>query len=397
LTYFPSGIALGILSVLAPLYLVEELGGSLLDLGLMTSASTIILIPASIYFGRLPDRYGRSKPFILASYLVAGIVLFLMSTTRNVFAFQMLYVLMNLANSLRGPSISILIAESYERTVWGKTMARRNFMESLAQALGLGICTFTTGFLSYGTLLSMTPPLVFASLLIAFFAIRDPPIHIERFLARVENPVEDLETLSFHMTSRGGISKPRHGSLRWGEAPKMSLFGVGMTLFTLAASNAFTSLPIYMRNKANFSPSEVFGIFFIRSLVSTFSYLIVSSIVGKSGGGAVKTATTARAILVILFSVIPVIAKPFSILLALVLLSLIAFSWSLYSLGTDVVTVQYAASGRLGVYDAMASLGSSAGGFIGGAMPEIIGFGPLFVISSLLFLSALFSFITSRV
>jgi predicted MFS family arabinose efflux permease len=395
--FFPSGVAFGMLSVLVPLYLVQELGGSLFDLGVMASASTLVLMPASIYIGKLPDSYGRSKPFILASYMMVGIVLFLMSITRSVIGFQILYVLMNLANYLTGPSTSILIAESYERSSWGRTMAKRNFTDGLAQAIGLGICTITVGPLGYGKLLSITSYLVFASLLIALLVIRDPPIHIERFLGRIENPVEDLETLSFNVTSRGGISKSRHGSLRLGETPKMSLFGIGMTLFAFAASNAFTSFPIYLTSRAGFTSSMVFGIFFIRSLVGTFSYLAVSSLVTRGGGLAVKAATTARVVLILSLAVIPILPTPYSILLALVLLSSVSFSWSLYALGTEVVTVQYAGSGGLGVYDAMANLGSSAGGFLGCAMPAIIGFEPLFIASSLLFLSALISFVTSHV
>jgi len=363
----------------------------------MTSAATVILIPASLYLGRLPDRYGKSKPFILASRLIAGIVLLLMSTTRSVLGFQVLYAALNLANYAAGPSTSILIAESYERSSWERAMARRNFVDGLAQALGLGICTFIVGSLGYKTLLSTTPLLVFASLLIALLAIWDPPIHIERFLVRVESPVEDLETLSFHMTSRGGISKPRYGSSRWGEEPRMGLFGIGMTLFALAASNAFTSLPIYLKDKAMFPSSVVFGIFFVRSLVSTFSYLLISPLVKEGGGGAVKTGTTTRVVLVTLLLMIPALSKPFSILLALVLLSAVEFSWSLYSLGTEVIRVQNAGSGGLGVYDALHNVGSSAGGFIGGAVPALIGFEPVFVVSSLLFVSALISFFASRV
>jgi len=397
LAYFPSGVAFGILSVLVPFYLIEELGGSLLDLGVMTSVATIILIPASIYLGRLPDRYGRSKPFILASYLIAGIVLLLMSRTRNVLSFQALYISLNLANYLAGPSTSILIAESYERSVWGRAMARQKFMEGLSQALGLGICTFTAGSLGYRTLLSTTPPLVLASFLIALLAIRDPPIHVERFLARIESPVEDLESLSFHITSGGGVTRPRYGSLHWGEEPRMELFGIGTTLFTLAASNAFTSLPIYLKDKAMFPSAVVFGIFFVRSLVSTFSYLLIGPLVKEGGGGAVKAGTTARVVLVALLLMIPALSRPFSILLALVLLSTVAFSWSLYSLGTEVIRVQNAGSGGLGVYDALENVGSSAGGFIGGAVPALIGFEPVFMVSSLLFIFALISFFASRV
>ena len=397
LAYFPSGVAFSILGVLIPLYLIEELQGSLLDLGVMTCAATLALIPASVYLGRLPDRYSRSKPFILTSYLSAGLILVLMSRTRSVPLFQVLYVAMNIVNYLAGPSTSILIAESYERKKWGKVMARRSFTDGLAQALGLGVCTLTANSLGYSTLLSLTPPLVFLSLIIAFLTIHDPPIYVERFLGRVERPVEDLETLSYHMTSRGGVTRPRYGSLSLAGEPRMSMFGVGMALFTFAASNAFTSLPIYLKSKAGFSSSLVFGIFFARSLVGTFSYLVISSFAREGGGSAVKISAAGRAILILLLSLIPTLVMPFSAILTIALLSAIASCYSLYSLGCEVVTVQNAGSSGLGVYDALSNIGSSAGGFIGGAMPLLIGFPPLFALSSILFLTATLSFISSRV
>lgn len=397
LTYFPSGVAFGILSVLIPLYIVDEIGGSLLDLGVMTSVTTLILIPTSIYLGKFPDKYRRSKPFIIISYLTVGITLFLMSRTGNIIVFQILYVLMNLANYITGPATSILIAESYEKSSWGQAMSKRNFLEGLAQAIGLGICTITTGYISYKSILTITPYLVFLSMLIAFLTIRDPPIHIERFLSRVESPIEDLEALSFRVNSRGGLSKSRFSSLRLGKTPNMSLFGIGMVLFAFAASNALTSLPIYLTKQVGFSSQLVFGLFFIRSLIGTFSYLAINSFVLKGGGLAIKAATITRVVIISLLSIIPILPIPFSILLSFVLLSTISFSWSLYSLGTEVITVQYAGTHSLGVYDALASLGNSAGGFIGGAVPLMIGFQPLFIISSIIFSFAFLSFITSQI
>jgi len=100
--------------------------------------------------------------------------------------------------------------------------------------------------------------------------------------------------------------------------------------------------------------------------------------------------------LILSLSLIPVLAMPASALLALIVLPIVAFSWSLYSLGTEVITVQYSGSGSLGVYAAMASLGSSVGGFLGGALPFVIGFELLFIISSLVFAASLMAFIGSR-
>jgi predicted MFS family arabinose efflux permease len=198
------------------------------------------------------------------------------------------------------------------------------------------------------------------------------------------------------MTSRGGISNSHFGSIRLGEVPKMNLFGIGMILFAFAASNALTSLPIFLTRQAKFSSSLVFGVFFVRSLAGTLGYLAISPFVARGGGLAVKVATITRAVLILLLSAIPVLAIPFSVILSLILLSAISLSWSLYALGIDVVTVQHAGASGLGVYDALASLGSSAGGIVGGAVPAIIGFEPLFVMSSVIFIAALASFVASH-
>ena len=362
----------------------------------MSSAAVIILIPASMYLGKFPDRYQQSKPFILVSYLATGIILFLMSTTRSVFLFQVFFVLMNLTNYIAGPATSILIAESYERSSWGKAMGRQRFVEGFAQATGLGICTFTANTLGYSSLLSVTPYLVFVSFLMALVAIRDPPFYIERFLSRLETPTADVESLSFQFNSRGGISKSRFSSSHLGETPKMGFFGIGMILFAFAASNAFTSLPIFLTQKAGFSASLVFGVFFAKSLAETFSHLFNSRFVTKSGGMAIRGAAMIRIILVLSLSLIPILAMPGSVLLSYIILPMVAYSWSLYSLGTDVITVQYAGSGGLGLFDAVASIGSSMGGFLGGALPFIIGFEPLFIVSSFVFGAALLAFISSR-
>src|SRR4030067_1821518 len=115
-TYLPNGIAQGILGTLIPLYLGQELGSSLIDLGTMAFTASALLIPTSIYLGSLPDRHKASKPFILASLLGVSIILYFMSAASSVVIFQLLYVTMELVGYLKGPSTSILIAESYNRS-----------------------------------------------------------------------------------------------------------------------------------------------------------------------------------------------------------------------------------------------------------------------------------------
>ncbi len=389
LTYIPYNVAFGILSTLLPLYLVDELKSSLTELGMMTSIATAASIPASIYLGRLPDRYSRSKPFIMMSLFGVALVLFLMPLTRSVTVFQILYVIMTLANYPSGPSTNILIAESFERSQWGKALARQSFIEGLSQALGLAICSLSINQLGYATLLRMTSPLVFVSFVLALVAIRDPPLYVERFLGRFERPIADVETLSFDFGSRGTLA-PSRRARRFGGEPRMALFGFGTIFFAFAASNAFVPLPIYLRE--SLAASTVFAIFLVRSIFGTVSYLLVGKAVG-SGIAAVKLATTMRIVLVLLIPVTLVLPAPVSFIAVAAILSLVAFSWSLYSLGGDVIKVTNAKPGSLGIYDALTSVGSATGSMVGSTIPLLFGYGSSYAVSSGVFAVSLLLFV----
>ena len=389
LTFIPYNVAFGILSTLLPLYLVEELRSSLTDLGMMTCIATAASIPASVYLGRFPDRYSRSKPFIIVSLLGVAVVLLLMPLTRSVAIFELLYVVMNLANYLSGPSTSVLVAESFERSQWGRALARQSFAEGMAQAIGLAICSLGVGQLGYVALLRITGPLVFASFILALVAIRDPPLYVERFLGRFERPITDVEILSFNFESGGTITPSRRIG-QFNREPKMALFGFGTVFFAFAASNAFVPLTIYLRE--SLAASTVFVVFFVRSLCGTVSYLIVGKAVG-SGTAMVKLATAMRIVLVLLIPVVLMLPPPLSYIAVSALLSIVAFSWSLYSLGGDVVKVSNAKPGSLGVYDALANVGSALGSFVGSWIPLLFGFGTLYALSSGIFALSLLLFI----
>jgi MFS family permease len=68
-------MAFGLLSVFLPLY-VLSIGGSLLDVGLLTSLSILASVPADLFWGRVSDRVRRYKPFIALSFISLAVVLY---------------------------------------------------------------------------------------------------------------------------------------------------------------------------------------------------------------------------------------------------------------------------------------------------------------------------------
>ncbi len=397
LTYLPNGIAQGILGTLIPLYFVQGLGAGLVDLGAMAFAASALLIPASIYFGSLPDRNRASKPYILISFLAASVILYAMTMTTSILLFQILYIALEFASYIRGPSTSVLIAETFEKKKRGAVIAREGFIEGVGVVVGLGLCTLFVNSIGYANLLLVACPLTLASFLIALFTLRDSPLYIERSLDRFEGMVDRMEDFSIHLAGDGSMRPDLGGDWRFSRIANMRLFAVGRAVFAFAASNAFTTLSIFLLSRASFTSSTIFLIFLVRSVFGSVSYLFIDRLFGSNGGLSVKLGTIMRVVLVLLFPVTLLLPSPFSIIFAALLLSLIAISWSIYSVGYGLVTMLYAQPGSLGVYDALASVGGALGNYSGGLIPTLFGFETLFILSGVLFLVALILFYLSRI
>ena len=392
--YFPHSVAFSILSVLVPLYLVDSLGGSLFDLGVMTAAAALFVIPASILFGKLPGRFGRAKPFILASFLSTGLLTLLLSEAKTIPLFQALFVLMTVADSMRITPTNLFIAEFHPRKSWGRAFARYHFVLGAASATGLAACSLFITSVGYKTMLWTCGPLVLASSLIALLLVDDPPLYVERWLSRLERPIDEVTSLSYQLDAQGHLLGGVRAMPRLGGRLSVVHAGLGFTMFSFAANCAFTSLPVYLTKKASMSSQTVFTIFLIRSIVGTVSYIIAGKWVsGRSGEAAVKSATGLRVLLALLLPAIAVIPTPTSPLVAAIILSSFSFSFALFAIGRSMVVMEYASEGSLGAYEALDGLGSMVGGLLGGIIPAVYDFNILFLTCSALFASALLLFI----
>jgi len=88
-------MAFGLLSVFIPLYVVTPaVGGSLLDLGIMTSVALFLAIPASFFWGYICDRTRQYKLYILLSFISVTIILYLFTLATNILMFTILYAVM---------------------------------------------------------------------------------------------------------------------------------------------------------------------------------------------------------------------------------------------------------------------------------------------------------------
>ncbi|MFQ6074720.1 MAG: MFS transporter [Candidatus Bathyarchaeia archaeon] len=388
--YLSHSVASSIMSVLIPLYLFDFLGGSLFDLGVMIALATLLRVPVSILGVQLPERFGKLKPFMMISFLSSGLMLFLLAGTRDILLFQIFYILLSPLDSVHPASKSVLVAESYQRKGWEAALARYNFMEGAASALGLALCGAFIAGVGYPGMLKICGLLILTSLLLTPIFVRDPPLYVERWLARIERPVDEANTLSHYMGFSGLQSRIRRVH---SEKPRMGHFCFGHMAFSFAASCAFTSLPIYLYKMALIPTSKVFTVFLSRSISGALSYPIVGRLIGGGGDkGAVKAGAGLRIFLSLFTPSIALVSLSLSPLISIIILSLAAFSRALYSVGSNTLVLEYASEDTQGIYMALGGLGAAIGGFFGGIIASVYGFDSMFMASAIIFILAFLLF-----
>ena len=119
LGFFFHEIAFGLLSVFIPLYVVSpQIGGSLVDLGIITSVALFSAISTSFFWGYICDRTRRFKLYVLLSFISASVLLYFFTFATNVLTFIILYAVMSVLHVAHEAPKNVLIAEHYSRRDW---------------------------------------------------------------------------------------------------------------------------------------------------------------------------------------------------------------------------------------------------------------------------------------
>lgn len=130
-----------------------SVGGSLVDVSVMSAAALFLAIPFSFFWGYISDKTRRYKRYILLSFLASTILLYLFTLTTNVALLILLYVVMSILHIAHEAPKNVLIAELYSHQEWEGTLA---FYESLTEVgwligLLLGFLSSAFGFVAANT------------------------------------------------------------------------------------------------------------------------------------------------------------------------------------------------------------------------------------------------------
>jgi MFS family permease len=381
-------MAFGLLSVFLPLYVIA-MGGSLVDIGIMSATALFLVIPASFYWGYICDKTRRYKRYILISFLASTVFLYLFTLTTNVGLVIILYAVMSILHIAHEPPKNVLIAELYSREEWTKTFARYEGFTEVGWLIGLLL-----GFLmSYYRLAATSTLLLCCSLnLVAFIIsvilVTDPLLVFERSLVRIEGTID--------FTFKGVViaSKLLDGLSLNERLKKENLhaFFGGLVLFSIATSILFTPLPIFFSQELALQTSVVFTIYALNSGGGVVGYFLAS----RRSTRVTEESNIRRTVLfrsMLAFLLVAATQKlTYSAVLATIILILMSLAYALFLVYTLSLSMELIPPGKAGMFNVLLGIGGASGSFIGPFLAQTFGFTCVFLTAGIIFLLAYIAF-----
>jgi len=392
LGFFFHETGFGLLSIFLPLYIVSNVvGGSLVDIGIMSAAALLAAIPFSFFWGYVCDKTRRYKRYILLSFLASTIILYFFTLTTSISLLIALYIVLSIFHVAHEAPKNVLIAELYSREEWERKYA---FYEGLTETgwligLLLGFLTSTCGFGAVNTLL-LCGVLNLIAFFISLVLVADPLLVFERGLVSIEKRV-DFASRGVFLASRMFDGFSSNERLR---RENVTAFCGGLILFSLATSILFTPMPIFISNitaSAGLPESLVFAIFVLNSGGAVAGYFLAGSRSNPQTGKA-NISRTAMFRGLLAFLLIAVIQIPlFNVSLATAVLILMGFAYAMFLVYTLSLSMELIPSGKAGMFNVLIGIGGAFGSFIGPFIAQAFGasgFIYVFVTAGVLFLLA---------
>ena len=379
-------MAFGLLSVFIPLYVVSSaIGGSLVDIGIMTAIALLAAVPASFFWGYICDRTRRYKLYILLSFISATILLYLFTLASNIVTFIVLYAIMSMLHVAHEAPKNVLIAEHYSHEEWGRSYAFYEGLTEIGWLVGLLLGLFaSTIALSSGDTLLLCAGLNLVAFVLSIFLVTDPLLIFERRLVSIEKKIDS--------TYRGvnAASKLLDGlSIREKfKNESFFAFGLALVLFSLASSLFFTPLPIFFSQELAFPTSMIFMIYMLSSGGAVAGYFMAGrSAMSPNAKTYMRRIVLFRSALV--FALVAIVNFVFfTTFLSSVILVLLGFAYAFYHILMLSLSMELIPSGRTGLFDVLVGLGAAVGSFFGPLLAEMLGFLPQFLVASAIFFLA---------
>ena len=125
--------------IFIPLFVIINLKGSLMDVGLIAGVSGVALIPSVMFFGSLADRFSKCKIFIAFSFAGMGISFLLTANVVDINGLLIVNTLRTIFYAASLPTRQILIVESESMSGWEGGIAKIEFLTGAGESIGIAV------------------------------------------------------------------------------------------------------------------------------------------------------------------------------------------------------------------------------------------------------------------
>ncbi|MGD2072783.1 MAG: MFS transporter [Candidatus Thorarchaeota archaeon] len=370
-SFIPFKLAVGCSSTLIPLFIIS-LGGTAMEISLISSAYSLASMVFLIIWGKLSDTAQKRKPFIIIGFGGTALSFFLFSQTYTLSDTLFYHVLAAIFTAATIPVSSVFLLRSARKAYWDQAIGEFNRISGYAWAFGMLLGT--------GLLIVFEIQILFIILgVIALFSVvlfqkmvTEKPIYINRdnIVSFSNTIVEKLRLMPIYI-----IHFPRFIAF---ESRKLKHFYLASFLIFVSSGLLFTPFVYFLTGKGG-SSWFIFFISFLNALISAYYYSRTASQVALFGGYSILQKGLAyREVCIGILVISSLLSGSSALLLATLCFCVLGYTWAQITIASNSVISRLSVRGKegeiMGMYNFMISLGLIIGNVLSGLIVDILGF-----------------------
>ncbi len=168
---------------MVPLYILF-LGGNVVQVALDTTLYNAVLIPSSILWGRLTDRWARRRLFFVITGAGCTVIFVAMFLLPNLTDLGLLYGALGFVVSANAVATNLLVMETSEKKNWISSYSNLSLVANLGSILGVAVGFVWASDLPLGAYLVFCAATTAVCTALSFLLISEPRIPSKRNTSR---------------------------------------------------------------------------------------------------------------------------------------------------------------------------------------------------------------------
>ncbi|MDG6925208.1 MAG: MFS transporter [Nitrososphaerota archaeon] len=386
-------------STMVPLYILF-LGGNVVQVALFTTLYNAVLIPSSIFWGRLTDRWARRRVFFVITCLGTTVFFAAMFLLPNLDDLAALYGGLGFVVSANAVAANLLVMETSEKKNWISSYSNLSLVSNLGSIIGVAVGFVWASALPLGAFLIFCAAATAASVVLSYALISEPVLPLEAEHAPL-NPARVLHGVTsfvHHFVVSRGMAKDALRVLRATRAGAITgrvLLFFSTFLFTTSSAFLNTSFSPFLVDSA-VTDNEVFAISLVNIIIQTMAYRWMGSFIKRLGGVRIgPNSVLLRTFLYMVFAGAALVSRgTLLFLIASVVYAATGVAYALWNSSTSVTLLSNLGPGRqgnlLGGYAALGALGTVAGSLFTGYISYYDGYSTTFTVAAAIMLGSFF-------